>query len=423
MEGLGPYQICSTLHNEKIETPGYYFKKQGIGHHKHREFKNPYYWNSSNIEQMLKSRSYCGDTVNFKTEKHFKDKKSKYVDESKWVIFENTHEPIISRELFENVQRIREKKKKKRPKGHNYIHPLAGLIHCKDCGNIHNIHRIYNGKDKPTAICSKYARGKQKMTYTTGVICPTSHRIDCGKLMEVVKHTLQTVTSYALENKADFEKLVKENLASQQTAEVKKKQSRMPIIKSRLTEIDTILMNLYEDKALGKIQERQYMTMYEKYSSELESLETEYEQLASTLEKYENGTDKANRFIKLIEKYAQFETLSATMLNELIDKIVIHEREIKSSILSPQQIDIHFVYIGELASLTQKEPTAEEQEQLAKELARRKIFQERYQKAKASGRQQEYDKKHRPRSQARKQAEKEKILAEDYVLGQNVLAV
>jgi len=319
MEGMGSYQICSVLHAEKVEIPGYYFKQQGIGHHKQREFKNPYAWGSSTIVHILDNRAYCGDTVNFKTEKHFKDKKSKYTDPSTWIAFENTHEPIISRELYENVQRIREKKKRKRPNGYGYVHPLNGLIYCKDCGSIHNIHRIYNGKDKPTAICSKYARGKQAIKIN-GFSCPTSHRIDCGKLMILLQKTLKSVTDYALNNKDEFERLVKESLSSQQTEEIKKQKKRIPIIKNRLIELDTIMMNIYEDKALGKIQERQYISLYNKYATEQSQLENELEKLENTLEKYEHGTSNANKFIKLVEKYANFDNLTTAMLNEFIDK-------------------------------------------------------------------------------------------------------
>jgi len=423
MDGLGPYQICTALHNDKVEIPGYYFKKQGIGHHRKNEFKNPYAWGSSTIEHILRNRAYVGDTVNFKTEKHFKDKKSKYVDESKWVIFENTHEAIVSRELFENVQRLRAKAKKKRPKGHDYIHPLAGLIYCKDCGNIHNIHRIYNGKDKPTAICSKYARGKQQVKIN-GFSCPTSHRIDCGKLLTIIQQTLKSVTDYALQNKEDFEKLVKESLSSQHTTEVKKQKSRVPVIKNRLAELDTILMTIYEDKALGKIPERHYMTLSDKYATEQATLEAELTKLESMLERYDHDTDRANKFIKLVEKYANFDNLTASMLNEFIDKIVIHEREIKSSISSPQQVDIHFVYIGELANLeSPKEPTQKELEELALAQARRDKFKENYQKRKANGKQQQYDKQQLPKRIKRKQAEREKIFDDGYTLGQDVLAI
>ena len=424
MDGLGAYQICTVLHKDKVEMPGYYFKQRGIGHHRKTEFKNPYGWNSSTVANILESHVYCGHTVNFKTQKHFKDKKSKYVDKSNWVIFEDTHEPIISRELFENVQRLREKKKIKRPLGHNYIHPLAGLIYCKGCGHIHNIHRIYNGKDKPTAICSKYARGKQQNLPNKGFSCPTSHRIDCGKLMSIVQQTLKSITDYALTNKSDFERLVKESLSSQHTSEVKKQQNRIPVIKHRLTELDTILMTIYEDKALGKIPEKHYMTLSEKYATEQHQLEQELETLEATLKRYDKGTDKASRFISLVEQYANFENLTATMLNEFIDKIVIHEREIKSSILSPQQVDIHFVYIGELNNINPPaEPTAEELEAQAKAQARRDKYKENYQKSKASGKKQVYEQKYSQRHKEQKQAHKDKLFEEGYTLGQNVLTV
>jgi len=133
MEGLSPYQICKILTSEKVPIPAYYQALQGYGLWKNREVKDPYAWNSGTICGILEKQEYCGNTVNFKTRKHLKDKKSHYVDPSQWSIFENTHAPIIDRETYNNVQRIRANNKRRRPNGYGYVHPLSGLLFCKDC--------------------------------------------------------------------------------------------------------------------------------------------------------------------------------------------------------------------------------------------------------------------------------------------------
>lgn len=107
MQGYGPYKISKILEEEKIDIPGYHQQKLGIGLFQKKEFKYPYRWCSSTIASILTKQEYLGHTVNFKTRKHFKDKKSKYVSSDKWLIFENTHEPIIDQETYDNVQRIR----------------------------------------------------------------------------------------------------------------------------------------------------------------------------------------------------------------------------------------------------------------------------------------------------------------------------
>lgn len=103
MEGKGPYQIAAILSAEHIEIPAYYHQKLGIGLWQTREIRDPYKWGSSTIVHILTNPCYLGHTCNFKTRKHFKDKKSHYVDQDQWTIIENTQEPIIDQETYDNV--------------------------------------------------------------------------------------------------------------------------------------------------------------------------------------------------------------------------------------------------------------------------------------------------------------------------------
>ena len=121
LAGHGPYQICCISSGEKIPIPAHYQARQGIGLWKNREIKDPYAWGSSTVTSILDKREYCGDTVNFKTRKHLKDKKSQYVDESLWTIFEDTHEPIVDRLTYENCKRLLAKNTKRRPNGWGYV--------------------------------------------------------------------------------------------------------------------------------------------------------------------------------------------------------------------------------------------------------------------------------------------------------------
>ena len=134
MDGKGPYAIARILEADKIDIPAYHQQKLGYGLHQSKVFEYPYRWCSSTIASILKKQEYLGHTVNFKTRKHFKDKKSKYVSEDNWLIFENTHEPIIDQETFDNVQRIRGNVKRY-PDGWGEYHPLTGLMYCADCGS------------------------------------------------------------------------------------------------------------------------------------------------------------------------------------------------------------------------------------------------------------------------------------------------
>ncbi|WP_242959469.1 recombinase family protein, partial [Flavonifractor sp. An9] len=133
MEGYGPYQISKLLSEAKVEIPAVHLARFQEGVNRTKPVKDPYGWGSSTIVNILKKREYLGHTINFKTRKHFKDKKSHYVDESEWTIFENTHEAIIDQETFDNVQRIRANVRRY-PDGWGEAHPLTGLMYCADCG-------------------------------------------------------------------------------------------------------------------------------------------------------------------------------------------------------------------------------------------------------------------------------------------------
>ena len=133
MEGYGPYQISKLLSEAKVEIPAVHLARFQEGVNRTKPVKDPYGWGSSTIVNILKKREYLGHTINFKTRKHFKDKKSHYGDESEWTIFENTHEAIIDQETFDNVQRIRANVRRY-PDGWGEAHPLTGLMYCADCG-------------------------------------------------------------------------------------------------------------------------------------------------------------------------------------------------------------------------------------------------------------------------------------------------
>jgi DNA invertase Pin-like site-specific DNA recombinase len=425
LAGHGPYQICCALINDKIPIPAYYQARQGIGLWKNREIKDPFAWNSSTVVAILEKREYCGDTVNFKTRKHLNDKKSHYVDESQWTVFENTHEPIIDRITFDNAQRIRKNNTRRRPNGYGYIHPLSGLLFCADCGSKLYIHRIYNGKDRPTAVCGNYARGSQEIE-RDWVVCNSGHRIEAANVMELVRDTLKGIAAYAKTDKPGFVKSVQEVLASQQTDEVKKQKKRLTACKKRHSELEKLLNKIYEDNALGKLPQKRYESLLETYGQEQDALDNEITALQSSVERYEDGSGKAKNFIKLVERYTDFTEITQTMLHEFIEKIVVHERDRKGKIDSPQTVEIHLNFIGEFFPPQAKQPpsalTPEEQAEQDKIQERRERFRRAYEKRVESGKQKEYYERTKYKKRAKYDSEKAALFETGYVLGANVLA-
>ena len=304
LDGKNRNQITVYLTQEQIPTPTFYMKDRGRGTCKNKTLNedNRYKWNKATLTHILTRQEYCGDVVNFKTTKHFRDKRNHYVDRSQWHITENVHEPIIDRTDFENVQRILENAPVKRPNGDGEIHPLSGLLFCKDCGAKMHIRIDYrNGGKRHVAYCSEYHKGKAKNPK-----CSSPHIMDADLLMQTVADVLKKIAEYSISNRAEFEALVKKSLAMQQTDKTKKQQKRIPQITTRLEQIDKVLNKLYEDNALGTIPQDRYEQMSQKYSEEYYSLKAELEQLREQLSAFENAGGRAQKFVKLIDRYADF---------------------------------------------------------------------------------------------------------------------
>ena len=152
LAGYGPYQIACKLSADRIEIPVVHLARFNEGVNRSKPVKDPYGWGSSTIVNILKKREYLGHTINFKTRKHFKDKKSHYVYEDEWTIFENTHEAIIDQQTFDLVQKIRSNVRRY-PNGWGEAAPLTGLLYCADCGGKMYVHRTDKGSAKPPSSC------------------------------------------------------------------------------------------------------------------------------------------------------------------------------------------------------------------------------------------------------------------------------
>ena len=406
MEGKNRNQIAVYLKEKEILTPTFYMKQQDRGTAKSRPLneENRYNWNKATITRILKRQEYCGDVVNFKTEKHYRDKRNHYVDKSKWQITENVHEPIIDRTTFENVERMLKNAPVKRPNGDGEIHALSGLMYCKDCGTKMHIRTIHkNKKVQHVTYCSEYAKGKANHPK-----CNSPHRIDVDEVMENIAEVLRKIAQYSLENKAEFEKLVKESLYKEQTEEVKKNQKRMPQITDRMEQIERVMNKLYEDNALGNMDTERYEQLSRKYAEEYYTLKAEKEEIKERLSECENANQRAKKFIRLAESYSNFEELTPTIINEFISKIVVHERDVKRAKYVVQRIEVYFNYIGKFENeLTKQiEPTKEEMLQMREEIEEAKREKSRaYHRA--------YSKEYRAKN-IEKCREYEKLKAREY---------
>ena len=412
IDGYGPYQIASKLKEEKILIPSAYLAQHGEGVNKNKTFKDVYGWGSSTICNILEKREYLGHTINFKTRKHFKDKKSHYVPEDEWTIFENTHEAIIDQQTFDLVQKIRSKVRRY-PDGWGETAPLTGLLYCADCGGKMYVHRTNNGKRISQYTCSQYTK------VPCGTLCKTQHRINEDVVLSLASEMLKAIAEYAKHDRAEFVRVVQEAQSSQQTAEVRKQRTRLATAKQRVSELEVLLCKIYEDNILGKLSDSRYATLDAQYEKEQSELTAEISALEKAVKSYEKHEKDADRFIALIDKYENFDKLTIAMLNEFIEKILVHERDRKGSIQTTQEVEIYFNFVGRFVppAFGEVELTPEELEEIRKCEERKDRLHQNYLKRKASGAQKRYENKIKDKRKAEIEAKKAAIRAEDIAKG------
>ena len=412
IDGYGPYQIASKLKSEKVLIPSAYLAQHGEGVNKNKTFKDVYGWGSSTICNILEKREYLGHTINFKTRKHFKDKKSHYVPEDEWTIFENTHEPIIDQQTFDLVQKIRGNVRRY-PDGWGEAAPLTGLLYCADCGGKMYVHRTNNGKRISQYTCSQYSK------VPVGKLCTTQHRINEDVVLSLVSEMLKAIAEYAKHDRAEFVRVVQEAQSSQQTAEVKKQRTRLATAKQRVSELEVLLCKIYEDNILGKLSDSRYATLDAQYEKEQSELTVEISDLEKAIKSYEKHEKDADRFIALIDKYENFDKLTIAMLNEFIEKILVHERDRKGSIQTTQEVEIYFNFVGRFVppAFGEVELTPEELEEIRKREERKDRLHQNYLKRKANGKQKEYEERTKAKKKAEIEARKQAIRTEDIARG------
>jgi DNA invertase Pin-like site-specific DNA recombinase len=412
LEGYGPYQIACKLSADRIEIPVVHLARFNEGVNRSKPVKDPYGWGSSTIVNILKKREYLGHTINFKTRKHFKDKKSHYVSEDEWTIFENTHEAIIDQQTFDLVQKIRSNVRRY-PNGWGEAAPLTGLLYCADCGGKMYVHRTNNGKRISQYTCSNYTK------VPCGTLCLTQHRINESAVLTLVSDTLRAIAEYSRNDRTEFIHTVQETQVAQQSADISKKRRHLATAQKRAGELEKLICKIYEDNALGKLPDTRYKALDAQYAKEQDALEIEIAELEKAVTGYEQSQKSAEKFIALIDKYENFDTLTNTMLNEFVEKILVHERSRKGSQDTTQEIEIYFNFLGRYIppSLQPVPLTPEEQEELRKKEERKDRLHQNYLKRKASGAQKRYEDKIKAKKKAEMDAKKALIRAEDMKKG------
>ena len=401
VEGYGIGDIARILRESKIETPSYYWGSRGIGNWKTRYCADrPYDWTMSTVADMLARPEYMGHTVNFRTHSSdYKERKLIKNPKEEWKVFENTHEAIIDKETWELVQKLRGT-----PRKYEYAdapNPLTGLLFCADCGA-----KLYNNSEKATSIkrgakpnpitgyynsdhydCKNYKLSRQREATT----CFT-HYINTNSLLLLLLETIKEVSQYAIANKEEFAQKVRELSAQKQFSSLKEQKSLLTKKEKRYNELKGIIKKLYESYATEKISEKNFEMLSADYQAEQENLETEIKDLQSQINEYKLNTDKSEQFIELAKKYTDFSVLTTPMLNEFIEKIIVHA-PVWDNGKRTQELDIYFNFIGNF-QIPISEPTPEE-------------IAEMEEKERLRLRDREYGRRYREKKKAKKFAEQQ----------------
>lgn len=385
IEGYGISQVAKILREDKIERPSYYMAKKGVGTVQNNvDAAHPYEWVPATVANILSKPEYMGHTVNFRSHKEsYKDKKPVLNPSEEWLIFENSHEAIIDKETWELAQKLRNTKRCYHDRT-GVANPLTGLVYCADCGEKMYNHRhktkAKNGVDPVTGLypfdhyeCSSYAR-----TNMRGEISCCSHYISTKALRGIILDTIRLVSRYAIDNKADFIKNVKEASKVKELEEAKSIQKKLRRDKKRYNELDVIIKKLYESYATGRITGNRFDTLCAEYEQEQAELKVIIERKETEITEYTEDKDRIKQFLELAKKYTDFSVLTVPMINEFIDKIIVHKPD-KSSGEREQEIEIYLKFIGKF-DVPMPEPTAEELKKMEKARIERQKNRERARK-------------------------------------------
>ena len=337
LEGFGTEQIAAQLEKDDVLTPRAYWLTKGIKRPGKGKQQPPTKWNSSTITKILSLQEYCGDILNFKTySKSYKNKKRIDNDRENWVVFQDVHEAIIERAVYEQVQQKRGKIRKRRTNNgeHNMF---SGLLVCADCGS--NLHFHFNQGNPEIKYfnCSNYKGNRGT--------CTSTHYVRVDFLEEVVLGEIRRLTKFASLYEDEFVKAVIGHSQQAEQTDRKLKEKELRTLLARDEELDGLFERIYEDNVSGKLSDDRFAKMSRRYEDEQKELSEKIKKLRSEIEKQSSRSMTTDMFIGLVRKYTRARKLTPRMLNELIEKIEVFNAE-KIDGVWEQRLRIHYNCVG-----------------------------------------------------------------------------
>lgn len=342
-EGVGYNKMAKIFREEKVLTPIAYFNLNNPDYFKSDYWRKEFDWHVTSIRAILNNEVYLGKLVYGKQRnKSMKSKEKVRNPKEDWIVVENCHEPIITQELWDTVHKILNAKH--RPAKAGEVQMFAGLLYCSDCGHC----LTYSQKQcKDGSYHGAYSCWMYK---THGKEYCASHYITFDTIYELVLIDIQRNLFQYRKNTDKFKSILSrkyqsdsQKQAEQITLEYEQKQKRCE-------ELDKIISRLYEDNVLGRIGDERYESMSQSYELEQVEIKKALPILKSKIDELKRQSDCADNFINVIKKYTIIDKLDAAILNELIDKIVVHHKEQAEDGRTFQQIEIYYRFVGKLGT-------------------------------------------------------------------------
>ena len=336
VDGYGLSKIAHHLESEQILSPSAYFGRFREGS---AAAVNPYHWSPQTIANILSKPEYCGDTVNFRTEKpSYKSKRILKHDPKDYKIFRNTQDAIIDRDVFERAQeKLAQRKRvpaiKEKPL-------YSGYLICHDCGCRMYLTRTRTGTN-PHYVCGGYRKAIR--------IC-TAHYIREESLTEQVLSEIRSIVEDYKKNPKAFTKKIQNKFQSECSVNEKKAEKRLSEIMERLAEIEMFIQKLYEDKVKGNISQEVFANLTKKYTDEKTGLFAEREMLKCGENEKKQFVKKFNQFVAAVESIGSIVEVTPDLLRGLIDKIEVYEGvKEEGKRREPAKIKVYFIGIGDLS--------------------------------------------------------------------------
>lgn len=339
--GSGPSQIARILKKEQILTPTMYaYTRYGITH-TCLDTAHPYNWSDSAIANLLENEIYLGNTVNMKhSSRSYKDKRRVEHPREECLVFENTHPAIITREVWDVVQRVR--KNKRRLTKMEEQNKYSGLVFCADCGSNMVLHRA-------RTMSASYNHFTCRTYKKDGESC-TGHYIRECVLDEVVLEDLRRVTAMARERPEEFAAYIGSRQSAEIQREIRRQEKELAAMRKRKAELDAIFKKLYEDSVLSRITTEQFQMLSSSYTEEQNQIAAGIPQKEADIQRLRETVSGTDGFLDKAKRYMDITELTPELLRLFIEKIVVHEKEVKWSKHAPQTVEIYYNGIGYVGS-------------------------------------------------------------------------